>query len=158
MSLGVKHIQSAAPKHMGEELRGGLSYVRHQGSMLALTVLAFPTTFLGFAILTFLPLFAQRVFHQGVGEYSRLMASSGAGAVCGALAVAWLGKHSRLGLAALVVQLTYRLLIVGFAFSRILWLSDILLFFTGAHLIIVFSTIASTVPLNSPNQLPRPIM
>src|SRR5260370_19949101 len=89
MSLGVKHIQSAAPKHMGEELRGGLSYVRHQGSMLALTVLAFATTFLGFAILTFLPLFAQRVFHHGVGEYSRLMAFSGAGAVCGALAVAW---------------------------------------------------------------------
>ncbi len=58
MSLGVKHIPSAAPKHMGEELRGGLSYVRHQGSMLALTVLAFATTFLGFTILTFLPLFS----------------------------------------------------------------------------------------------------
>jgi len=135
MSLGVKHIPSAAPKHMGEELRGGLSYVRHQGSMLALTVLAFATTFLGFAILTFLPLFAQRVFHQGVGEYSRLMAFSAAGSVCGALAVAWLGKHSRMGLAALVVQLMYGLLIVGFALSRILWLSDILLFFTGASLI-----------------------
>jgi len=51
-----------------------------------------------------------------------------------------------MGLAALVVQLTYGLLIVGFALSRILWLSDILLFFTGASLIIVFSTIASLVP------------
>src|SRR6266446_5103993 len=49
MSLGVKHIPSVAPKHIGEELRGGLSYVRHKGSMLALTVLAFATTFLGFA-------------------------------------------------------------------------------------------------------------
>src|SRR5260370_11999025 len=126
MSLGVKHIQSAAPKHMGEELRGGLSYVRHQGSMLALTVLAFATTFLGFAILTFLPLFAQRVFHQGVGEYSRLMAFSAAVSLCGALAVAWLGKHSRMVLAAPVVQLMYGLLIVGFALSRIFSLSVIL--------------------------------
>jgi len=93
--------------------------------MVALTVLAFATTFLGFAILTFLPLFAQRVFHQSVGEYNRLMAFSGAGAVCGALAVAWLGKHSRSGLAAMVVQLTYGLLIVGFALLRILWLSTL---------------------------------
>jgi hypothetical protein len=68
MSLGVKHIPSAAPKRMGEELRGGLSHVRHQGSMVALTVLAFATTFPGFAILTFLPLFAQRIFHQAVAR------------------------------------------------------------------------------------------
>jgi hypothetical protein len=54
---------------------------------------------------------------------------------------------SRTGLAALVVQLAYGLLIVGFALSRILWLSDILLFFTAASLIIVFSTIASLVQL-----------
>ena len=158
MSLGVKHIPSAAPKRMGEELRGGLSYVRHQGSMVALTVLAFATTFLGFAILTFLPLFAQRVFHQGVGEYSRLMAFSAAGSVFGALAVAWLGKHSRMGLAVLVVQVMCGLLIVAFALSRILWLSDILLFFTGASLIIVFSTIASLVQLIAPNELRGRIM
>src|SRR5258708_33798935 len=145
MSLGFKHIPPAAPKRIGEELRGGLSYVRRQGSMLALTVLAFATTFLGFAILTFLPLFAQKLFHQAVGESIRLLAFSGAGSVCGALAVAWLGKHSRMGLAALVVQLMYGLLIVGFGLLRILWLSDILLFFTGASLIIVFSTIASLV-------------
>jgi len=63
-----------------------------------------------------------------------------------------------MGLAALVVQLMYGLLIVGFALSRILWLSDILLFFTGASLIIVFSTIASLVQLIAPNELRGRIM
>src|SRR5438067_376851 len=93
MSLHVKHTPPAAPRRIHEELRGGLSYVRRQTSLLALTVLAFATTFLAFAILTFLPLFAKQVFHQDVGEYTRLMAFSGSGSVVGAMAVAWLGKY-----------------------------------------------------------------
>jgi MFS family permease len=92
MMLHVKHTPPAAPRRIHEELRGGLSYVRHQGSLLALTVLAFTTTFLAFAVLTFLPLFAKQIFHQGVGEYTQLMAFSGAGSVVGAFVVAWMGK------------------------------------------------------------------
>ena len=44
------------------------------------------------AVLTFLPLFTQQVFHEGAGTYSHLLAFSGAGSVVGALVVAWLGK------------------------------------------------------------------
>jgi MFS family permease len=153
MSLHVKHIPPASPKRIGEELRGGLSYVRNTGSLLALTVLAFATTFLAFAVLTFLPLFAQKVFHQGVGAYSRLMAFSGAGAVMGALVVAWLGKYKRMGRIVLIVQVLCGLLIVGFALSRVLWLSDVLLFFFGAALIVVFATITSLVQLIAPDDL-----
>lgn len=61
MALHVKHTPPAAPRRIHEELRGGLSYVRRQGSLLALTVLAFATTFLAFAVLTFLPLFAKNI-------------------------------------------------------------------------------------------------
>ena len=50
---------------MRDELQGGLHYVRHHGSLVALIVLAAATTFLGFAVLTFLPVFAQSVFHAG---------------------------------------------------------------------------------------------
>jgi MFS family permease len=157
-ALNIKHIPPLTLKPMGEELRGGLSYVRHQGSLLALTILAFTTTFLAFSILTFLPLFAQRVFHQGVGEYSRLMAFSGAGSVIGALAVAWLGKSKRMGLTALVVQGFCGLLIVAFAISRVLWVSDLLLFLTGAALIIVFATVTSLVQLIVPNEMRGRVM
>ena len=72
--------------------------MRHHGNLVALIVLAATTTFLGFAVLTFLPLFAQRVFHEGRTTYSQLMAFSGAGSVVGALVVAWLGKFQRMGL------------------------------------------------------------
>jgi MFS family permease len=158
MMLNVKHTPPVAPRRISEELRGGLSYVRREGSLVALTILAFATTFLAFAVLTFLPLFAKQVFHQGVGEYTRLMAFSGSGSVVGAIVVAWLGKYQRMGRTALIVQALCGLLIAAFALSKVLWLSDLLLFFTGAALIIVFATVTSLVQLVVPNELRGRVM
>ena len=158
MSLHVKHVPTVHTKRMRDELQGGLHYVRHHGSLVALIVLAAATTFLGFAILTFLPVFAQRVFHGGAGTYSRLMAFSGAGSICGALIVAWLGKFPRMGLTALLMQAIYGLLIFAFANSHVIWLSEILLFFTGAALMMVFSTVTSLVQLIAPNDMRGRVM
>jgi MFS family permease len=158
MALHVKHIPPAPSKGMRNELQGGLSYVRDNHSLVALIVLAATTTFLGFSVLTFLPLFARRVFHEGAGTYSHLMAFSGAGSILGALIVAWLGKFKRMGLAALSVQALYGILIVGFAASRMLWLSDVLLFLTGAALMVVFSTVTSLVQLIAPNEMRGRVM
>src|SRR2546423_11132581 len=152
--LRVKHIPPATSGRMGDELRTGLSYVRHHSSLAAFIVLAAATTFLGFALLTFLPIFAQKIFHEGADTYSHLMAFSGAGSIVGALIVAWLGKFPKMGWTALVVQAVYGLLIIAVAVSRVLWLSDLLLFFTGAALMIVFSTVTSLVPLIAPTALP----
>jgi MFS family permease len=158
MALRVKHIPPPATRGMRDELRGGLSYVKAHGTLVALIVLAAATTFLGFALLTFLPLFARSVFHEGADTYSHLMAFSGAGSIVGALIVAWLGKFPRMGLTTLVMQVVYGLLIVAFAWSRILWLSDILLFFTGAALMVVFSTVTSLVQLIAPNDMRGRVM
>ena len=158
MALRVKHIPPAATRGMRDELRGGLSYVKAHGTLVALIVLAAATTFLGFALLTFLPLFARSVFHEGADTYSHLMACSGAGSIVGALIVAWLGKFHRMGLTTLLVQIVYGLLIIAFATSRILWLSEILLFFTGVALMVVFSTVTSLVQLIAPNEMRGRVM
>src|SRR5262249_16089657 len=65
MSPRVKHIPRVATKRMRDELRMGVSYVRNHGSLVALTALAAATTFLGLAVLTFLPVFVQNIFHEG---------------------------------------------------------------------------------------------
>jgi len=158
MMLRVKHIPPAAPKSVRHELAGGLTYVLNHGSLVALTVLAAATTFLGFALLTFLPIFAKTVFHEGADTFSHLMAFSGAGSILGALVVAWLGKFKRMGLTSLLVQAIYGVLIIAFAMSRILWLSDILLFLTGMALMIVFSTVTSLVQLIAPNEMRGRVM
>jgi MFS family permease len=158
MMLRVKHIPPAKSGRMQEELKSGLRYVQHHGSLAALIVLAAATTFLGFALLTFLPIFAQKIFHEGAATYSHLMAFSGAGSIVGALIVAWLGKFPKMGWTALIVQAIYGLLIIAFAVSRVLWLSDLLLFLTGAALMVVFSTVTSLVQLIAPNEMRGRVM
>jgi predicted MFS family arabinose efflux permease len=72
--------------------------------------------------------------------------------------VAWLGKFPRMGLTTLLVQIVYGLLIIAFASSRILWLSDIVLFLTGVALMMVFSTVTSLVQLIAPNEMRGRVM
>ena len=158
MSLHVKHIPTTSAGSMRDQMGTGLSYVRNNGSLVALIILAATTTFLGFAVLTFLPLFTKTVFKEGAETYSHLLAFSGAGSVVGALIIAWLGKFSRMGLTALIVQAVYGLLILGFAMSHVLWVSEILLFLTGAALMVVFSTVTSLIQLIAPNEMRGRVM
>ncbi|MFL6281414.1 MAG: MFS transporter [Vicinamibacterales bacterium] len=153
MSLHIKHIRSADRKPMLQEMKGGLLYARSEPSIIALTVLAFLTTFLGLPLLTFLPVFAREIFHGEVRVYTHMMAFSGAGAVIGALVVAWLGRFKHMGLTLLVVQALFGALIVAFAVSRVWWWSCGLLFLAGAALIVVFSMTASLVQLIVPDHL-----
>src|SRR5260370_35144707 len=63
-----------------------------------------------------------------------------------------------MGLTALLVQAIYGMLILAFAMSDVLWLSDILLFLTGAALMLVFSTVTSLVQLIAPNEMRGRVM
>src|SRR5687767_8063472 len=153
LSLSIRHIPPTERKPIMHDLKGGLVYVRSQPAIVALTVLAFLTTFLGLPLLTFLPIFAADIFHGGVGRYSVMMAFSGAGAVVGALIVAWLGRFKHMGLTLLLVQLAFGVLVTAFALSRVAWLSYLLLFLDGAALLVVFSMTASLVQLIVPDHL-----
>jgi MFS family permease len=153
LSLHVRHTAPAEKKPILHELRSGLSYARSQPAIMALTVLGFLTTFLGLPLLTFLPVFARETFHGDVGLYTRMMAYSGAGAVVGALVVAWLGRFKHMGLTQLVVQMIFGALIIAFAMSNVWWWSCLLLFLGGAALIVVFSMTASLVQLIVPDHL-----
>ena len=153
MSLSVTHVRPAERKPMLDEFKGGLAYARSEPAILALTVLASMTTFLGLPLLTFLPIFAREIFHGDIGRYSWMMAFSGMGAVLGALVIAWLGRFKHMGLALLVLQLIFGGLITAFAFSRIFWLSSVLLFLSGAALLMVFSMTSSLVQLIVPDHL-----
>jgi predicted MFS family arabinose efflux permease len=71
---------------------------------------------------------------------------------------AWLGKFKRMGFTALVMQALYGMFIVIFAMSRTLWISEALLFLTGASLMVVFSTVTSLVQLIAPNEMRGRVM
>jgi MFS family permease len=158
LSLHARQRPSARRETMTEELKGGLRFVRAEPRLVALIVLAFATTFLAIPLLTFLPVVARNVFLEGVGGYSRMMTFSGAGAVAGALVVAWLGRFRHMGLTALVVQAVVGVLIVAFSFSRSLVLSEGLLFLCGALLVMTMSLVTSLVQLIAPNEMRGRVM
>ena len=153
MSLHIKHIRPVDQKPMLQEMKGGLAYARSEPSIIALTVLAFLTTFLGLPLLTFLPVFAREIFHGEVSVYTHMMSFSGAGAVLGALVVAWLGRFKHMGRTLLIVQALFGGFIAAFAMSRVWWWSCLLLFLGGAALIVVFSMTASLIQLIVPDHL-----
>jgi MFS family permease len=159
LGLHIKHTpRLAGNRRMFDELKGGIVFVRDEKRLLALTVLAFAMTFLAVPLLTFLPLVAKNVFKEGVGQYSEMMAFSGTGAVAGALVVAWLGKFRHMGLTALLVQLIVGALIVGFALSRVLWITHLLLLVTGAAMIVSMSLVTSLAQLIAPNEMRGRVM
>jgi MFS family permease len=158
LSLSIKHIPSTDRKPLMQDLKGGLSYVRGQPAIIALTILASLTTFLGLPLLTFLPVFARDIFHGDVNRFTHMMAFSGAGAVCGALITAWLGRFRHMGWAVLATQAVFGTLVTLFAVTRIGWLSNILLFGTGATLLMTFSMTASLVQLIVPDNLRGRVM
>jgi len=156
--LHVRHTPVPSTKKMREELTTGLVFVRKHESLLGLAVLGFATTFLGYPLLTFLPLFAKDVFSGGVDLYTHLMAFAGAGAVTGALGVAWLGKFRHMGRVLLLLQCAFGVVIVLFALTRLLWLNEVLLFAAGVCMVMVASMLSSLAQLNAPNEMRGRVM
>ena len=156
--LRVTHRPVTPVRRVSEDVHMGLSYVRGERALFALIVLGAATSFFGFPLLTLLPLFAKNVFGEGVERYSELMAFSGAGAVAGALIIAWLGKFKHMGLTTLLVQLVFGGLVVALGVSRSLWLTYALLFLTGAGLMFMLSAGMSLVQMIAPNEMRGRVM
>jgi len=130
-------------KSMGQ----GFQFIRQQGTMEALIVLAFSMTLLAFPLIVVLPVFARNVFQGDANLLSRLLVSLGIGSICGALIVAGLGKYKHQGRYALLMLVALGFLITGFALSPYRWLSYLLLFLAGGMLLAVFTTISSLVQM-----------
>ena len=158
MSLHLKHMHAARPHDMFTELKQGIAYVQEEHSIRALMVLGAATAFFGIPMLTLLPVFARDVFGSGVEGYSVLLSFSGAGAVAGAMVVAWLGRFPHMGLTTLLVQACFGVIIAMVAWTRSLYLSYLLLFASGVTLMIVVSCLMSLVQLIAPNELRGRVM
>jgi predicted MFS family arabinose efflux permease len=86
------------------------------------------------------------------------MAFAGAGAVTGALVVAWLGRFKHMGLTALMLQVVFGALVGLFALTRVLWVNEFLLFASGACMVMVFAMLSSLVQLIAPNEMRGRVM
>ena len=68
-------------------MQEGFVFIRRQGAMQALIVLAFMMTLLAFPLVVFLPVFAQDVFHGGPKFFTTFLVCSGIGSITGGVVV-----------------------------------------------------------------------
>jgi predicted MFS family arabinose efflux permease len=139
-------------------MKEGFRFVRQQGAMEALMVLAFSMTALGIPVLTFLPVVAKKVFQGGPFVFTLFLSASGVGSIVGALMVAAFSNLKHKGRAALLMLVLLGAAISGFAFSRALWLSCLMLFVSGASLLAVFALVNSLVQLITTNEMRGRVM
>jgi predicted MFS family arabinose efflux permease len=156
--LTIRFVPKKAEVSMLTSMKQGIAFIRNQGAMVALIALAFLMTFLGIPLLTFLPVFAKAVFHEGPSTFTTMLSIFGAGSVSGALMVAALGNVRNKGRIALTMLICLGLTIVGFAVSKILIFSYVLLFLAGVELIAVFAMISSLVQLITGNDMRGRVM
>jgi MFS family permease len=153
LALRDVHVPPMATESIVDQMKGGIRYVRHSYNLKAVMALGFTGAFLGLPLLTFLPVIVKDVFQRDVGFYSRLMTFSGAGAVTGALIVAYIGKHRHIGRLMLIFLGSFGAAMALFSLSRTPAMSAVLLFTAGALLVMCFSLTTSLAQLLAPPEL-----
>ncbi len=161
ISLSRLHI-NFKPARTGESIlesmKQGFSFIRTQGAMVTLILIAFCMTALAVPMITFLPVFAKNVFQRDEMTYTLFLAASGLGSITGALTVAALGNIPNKGRVALTMLVALGIGIASFSQSTSLPLSCLLLFCSGAVLMCAFAMISSLVQLITTNEMRGRVM
>ena len=144
LALRDVQVPAMAGESMVAQFRDGLQFVQGSSNLRTVMALGFFVAFLGTPLLTFLPVITRDVFDRDVGFYTQLMTLSGAGALMGALLVAWLGRNDHMGRILLILLTLFGTNIVAFALSRNTYVSALILF-TGGSLFVMCSSLTTSL-------------
>jgi len=158
MMIHVKFVPAKSKETILKSMSEGIAFIRQREGLAALVFLAFSTTLLGFSLTGFLPVIVRTVFQGGPRTYQLLLVCSGAGSIVGALIVAASERLKGLGHVALLTLLALGTAIVGFAMSRWLPLSCVLIFISGAAIMASASLMLSMVQLIVSEQMRGRVM
>ena len=136
--ITARYLPEKTTESIFGSLKQGIKFVRQQGSMEALIVLAFCMTALSMPMRTYIPVFVKDIFHRGPETYGNLLSLMGVGSICGSLMVAGMGNISHKGRVALTALISLGAGIAGFSLSRSLLLSYSMLVLVGASMMAVF--------------------
>ena len=158
MMIHVKFIPAKTTESVMHSMKQGIQFIRQREGMSTLVVLAFCTTLFGFSLNGFLPVFVRNIFHRGPETYTLLLSSSGAGSICGGLAVASRQKMKGQGRLTLIILAALGMITAGFALSRWLPVSCVLIFLGGAAIMASASFMLSLAQLSATDQMRGRVM
>lgn len=156
--ISARFLPAKSTETMFRSLKQGILFIRQQGAMVALIVLAFLMTFLSMPMRTYIPVFVKDIFHRGPETYGNLLSLMGVGSIFGSLMVAGLGNISHKGRFALSTLIFMGVGISGFSLSKFLPVSYAMLVLVGASMMAVFATVTSLVQLIVTNEMRGRVM
>lgn len=124
----TKHLKEA---RMLQQLREGWKYASGFAPIRKVLLLLALVSLVGMPYTVLMPVFANEILHGGPNTLGLLMAASGLGALSGALLLA--ARKSVLGLGKYIPLMAgaFGAGLIAFSFSRVLWLSLLLMVVTG---------------------------
>ena len=126
----VAHSTAPKPRPDRKDLMAGLRFVFETKELLAAITLDLFAVLLG-GVNALLPIFAKDILHVGPTGLGWLQASPSLGSLLTALAQTRMRPWRHSGRVLLISVGGFGLAVLGFGFSRVLWLSMALLFLTG---------------------------
>jgi predicted MFS family arabinose efflux permease len=156
--ISSRFVPEYKKESMLSSLKQGISFVRTQEAMVALTVLAFCMTALSMPMRTYIPVFVKDIFHRGPELYGNLLSLMGVGSICGSLFVASKGNMPNKGRVALVMMMCLGACITVFSVSKLLPLDYLMLVIVGGSMMAVFATVTSLVQLITTNEMRGRVM
>jgi MFS family permease len=136
-----------------ENILEGFRYARNTGPFRAIFLLLGLVSFVGMPYSVLMPVFADQILHGGARGLGILMGATGIGALLGAVSLA--AKVGIRGLGRLIAICAggFGLSLVLFAFSKIFWLSTVLLIPVGFFIMVQMASSNTLIQSMVPDQL-----
>ena len=162
IALFVLHPpREAAPVRKATGWRGildGLRFVRDHPTLLGLTLLAaIPAGIIGFAFQAMMPALATEL-GSGREGYGWLLSANGAGAIVGAVILAYLGRVRGKGRLLCAATLFWAGLLLAFAATPFFPLAFVIMLFVGASSILTNAMSQTLVQTHSPDDMRGRVM
>ncbi len=114
-----------------QDLAEGFHYVGHRPRVKMLLMISAVTSLFGAPYISMTPVFARDVFHLGASGLALLMGTAGAGALSGALLLAYLGDFRHKGWFVLGGDFAFAVCLICFSLSTNIVMSLVFLFLLG---------------------------
>ena len=136
-----------------ENLLEGFRFVRDAAPIRVILLLLGLVSLVGMPYSVLMPVFAHQILHGGARELGILMGATGVGALLGALSLATRVGVRGLGRVIAICAGGFGVSLILFSFSRIFWLSVVLLVPVGFTMMVQMASSNTLVQSMSPDQL-----
>jgi MFS family permease len=136
-----------------EHIAEGFRYIQRTAPILALITLIGIVSLVAVPYSVLMPIFADQILHRGAHGLGILMGSAGVGALLGALTLASRRGVKGLGTVVGFAAMAFGVSLILFAFSKIFWLSVVLLVPVGYGVMLQMSSSNTLIQAMVPDEL-----